>query len=156
MKIMSSLFIYVFQWIIAIFPVFLELSDAEFYHSFCYQIKESDFMLVENENIQDTSLANSELPDTNVFDANLVTYYYVTAQQTLFKGKLIAAMDFIDSALNIYECADLFALKGTIYFKMDSISKAEILFMKAFELDSLLPIPPSPELQKWLIYNFHK
>lgn len=79
-------------------------------------------------------------------EANIITNYFILAQQHFFAGEYEEALYLISHISKIKENADVLALKGSIYLGLEDRKKFIALWRQALELDKNVPIPPSPYL----------
>lgn len=70
-----------------------------------------------------------------------------------FNGEYQNALAYINRAANIRENADVLALKGSIYLGLGSEEDFISNWRRALELDSEVPIPPSPYIVQQLQEN---
>lgn len=104
-----------------------------------------------------TQIYKDELFTTNQSKANRITTFYILAQQKFYNGEYQEALFLINQAIRVKETADVFALKGSIYLGLGSTENFITFWRRALDLDSNVPIPPSPaivaELKKHGLIN---
>lgn len=94
-----------------------------------------------------------ELNEIYQTDANGIVSFYILAQQRLYSGDYQNALIYINRAAKIKENADILALKGSIYLGLGLIENFVANWRQALELDSEVPIPPSPYIVQQLQQN---
>lgn len=100
-----------------------------------------------------TEVYKDELNEVYQTDANGIITYYILAQQRLYSGDYQNALVYINRAASIKENADILALKGSIYLGLGLIDNFVANWRQALELDSDVPIPPSPYIVQQLQQN---
>lgn len=78
--------------------------------------------------------------------ANQITTFYILAQQNFYNNNFEEALYLINRAANIKETADILALRGSIYYGLGSMEGFLTNWRRALDMDSNLPIPPSPPI----------
>lgn len=99
---------------------------------------------------QQLAIAENGLKMQFQSDANNITHLYVTAQQLFYNGNSEEALILIQQANEIRGNADVKALKGSIYLSLGNREKFEENWRKAFELDSTVPVPSIPVIEREL------
>lgn len=104
-----------------------------------------------------TQVYKDDLHRINQIKANRITTFYIMAQQKFYSGEYEQALFLINRAERVKETADVLALKGSIYLGLGSIENFITYWRRALDLDSNVPIPPSPaivaELKKHGLIN---
>lgn len=102
--------------------------------------------------LEERQLSVAERSMENRFqrEANDLTHLYITAQQLFYNGYSEQALILIQQANGIRDNADIRALKGSIYLSLGNREKFEENWKKAFELDTEVPIPSVPIIEREL------
>lgn len=87
-----------------------------------------------------------QLYEDNKNKANIITTFYILAQQKFYNGEYDEALFLINRAIKVRETADVLALKGSIYFGLGSTENFITFWGKALDMDKDVPIPPIPAL----------
>lgn len=91
-----------------------------------------------------------ELTEEYGSKANVLTSFYINAQQRFYNGDYQNALLLVNKALAIQENADALALKGSIYLGLGSLQGFTENWRKALEMDPEIPIPPAPAIVRQL------